>query len=170
MSEPKEPNGGYSVGRGKPPLHTRFKPGHSGNPKGRRKGVRNFKTEVQEMLKAPVRVTRGGKPKYVSTQKAMLMRLCEQAASGNQRALQLFIQLAQAHNNEERTEASNISDDDAMLLAIYTSRIASGAAMRPSNPSAEQSPGKASVKAKCKQKANLPKPDSEAVSDGKENN
>ena len=41
----------YEVGRGKPPLHTRFKPGESGNPKGRPKGVRNFKTDVQATLR-----------------------------------------------------------------------------------------------------------------------
>jgi hypothetical protein len=28
--------GEYKVGRGKPPLHSRFKKGHSGNPRGPR--------------------------------------------------------------------------------------------------------------------------------------
>ena len=31
----------YRVGYGKPPKRTRFKKGHSGNPKGRKKGSRN---------------------------------------------------------------------------------------------------------------------------------
>jgi hypothetical protein len=30
----------YDVGYGKPPLHTRFRKGQSGNPKGRSKGTR----------------------------------------------------------------------------------------------------------------------------------
>ena len=30
------------VGYKRPPLHTRFRPGMSGNPRGRQKGVRNF--------------------------------------------------------------------------------------------------------------------------------
>ena len=34
----------FSVGYGKPPAHTQFKPGQSGNPKGRRKGQRNVRT------------------------------------------------------------------------------------------------------------------------------
>ena len=33
------------VGFKRPPKHTRFKPGQSGNPKGRAKHVRNLKTE-----------------------------------------------------------------------------------------------------------------------------
>ena len=52
----------------------RWRPGESGNPAGRSKGVRNFKTDVQTTLKAPVRVTRGGKPRNVSTQEAALRR------------------------------------------------------------------------------------------------
>ena len=32
---------GYEVGYGKPPKHSRFRPGKSGNPKGRPKGSKN---------------------------------------------------------------------------------------------------------------------------------
>jgi len=47
MSKTRKPQNGpehrpesdYEIGRGKPPMHTRFKPGQSGNPKGRPKGV-----------------------------------------------------------------------------------------------------------------------------------
>ena len=37
----------YEVGRGKPPVHTRWKPGQSGNPGGRPKHSRNFGTIVE---------------------------------------------------------------------------------------------------------------------------
>jgi hypothetical protein len=36
----------YDVGYCKPPLHTRFRKGRSGNPKGRSKGTKNFATGV----------------------------------------------------------------------------------------------------------------------------
>lgn len=39
----------YKVGPGKPPKHTRFKPGQSGNPKGRPKGSQNVKTVLNKV-------------------------------------------------------------------------------------------------------------------------
>jgi hypothetical protein len=116
----------YEVGYGKPPTHTQFKPGQCGNPKGRPKGARNFKTDVRETLAAPVRVTRDGKQKNVSTQEAMLLRLREQALSGNPRALDRLMSLAQAFNNEDFAAGSDLTADDADLLEIFKLRILSG--------------------------------------------
>jgi hypothetical protein len=109
-------------------MHTRFKPGQSGNPKGRPKGVRNFRTDVQATLKTPVKVTRDGKRRKLSTQEAALLRLREKALSGDARALDRLLGLAQAYNNEELTEAAGLSANDAVLLEIYKSRVLSGAA------------------------------------------
>lgn len=38
------------VGYCNPPIHTRFKPGQSGNPSGRPKGSKNFSTQMMEFL------------------------------------------------------------------------------------------------------------------------
>ena len=46
---------GYEVGYGKPPTHGRFRAGQSGNPAGRRKGVRNLMTDVKRTLRVPVK-------------------------------------------------------------------------------------------------------------------
>ena len=120
----------YDVGYGKPPEHSRSKPGQSGNSKGRPKGVRNFKTDVQTTLKAPVKVTREGKQRRLSTQEAALLRLREKALSGDARALDRLLGLAQAYNNEELTTAAGLSAGDATLLEIYQGRVLSGAARR----------------------------------------
>lgn len=83
----KQPPSDYEVGYCRPPKHTRWKPGQSGNPgKGRPKGTRNFKTDLTAVLKQPVQVTRDGAKRKVSTQEAMLLRLREKALNGDARA------------------------------------------------------------------------------------
>ena len=49
----------YTIGYGKPPEHSRFQKGQSGNKKGRPKGARNLKTETIEELSETVTVRIG---------------------------------------------------------------------------------------------------------------
>jgi len=55
---------GFTVGYKKPPQHSRFQPGRSGNPRGKQKGVRNLGSDVKRTLEVPVRLNeqegRGG--------------------------------------------------------------------------------------------------------------
>jgi hypothetical protein len=67
--------GGNELGYRKPPKNTQWRRGQSGNPKGRKKGSRNFKTEVKELLNTMVSVVRDGKPAKMSAQRAALERL-----------------------------------------------------------------------------------------------
>lgn len=132
MSKAKNPSrknddADYEVGYGKPPVKTRFTPGQSGNPKGRPKGVRNFATDVKATLRASVKVTHDGRHRKASTQEVMLLRLREKALSGEARALDRMIQLAQTYNNEDfATAAASLAADDAMVLEVFKARILSG--------------------------------------------
>lgn len=96
----------YDVGYGKPPIATRFQPGQSGNPKGRPKGVRNFRTEVKAMLNRKISVVKNGKTIKVRTLEAALMRLQEKALKGDIRSLLTILELASADAAE--TDAVNI--------------------------------------------------------------
>ena len=51
----------YTVGRGKPPVHTRFKPGQSGNPRGRPRGAVDAKQALQAALGERVTITENGR-------------------------------------------------------------------------------------------------------------
>src|SRR5437868_15411219 len=50
----------YEVGYGKPPRHSRFKRGQSGNPRGRARGAKNLRTLLSEALNECVIVTENG--------------------------------------------------------------------------------------------------------------
>ena len=114
----------YEVGYGKPPEHTRFKKGQSGNSKGRPEGSKNFSTDVKTALQTPVRVNSGGRPRTVSTQEAALMRLREKALKGDARALDRIIELARTYNDEEMAEAAAmLSQTDDEVLEAYSERL-----------------------------------------------
>jgi hypothetical protein len=53
--------GSYEVGNCKPPKHSQFQKGKSGNPKGRRKGSKNLKTLIREEFLKPITVVEKGK-------------------------------------------------------------------------------------------------------------
>lgn len=120
----------YEIGYRKTPKHSRYKPGQSGNPKGRPRGVRNFKTDVKATLEARVKVKGENARQTLSTQEAALLRLREKALHGDARALDRLIALAQTYNNDEVAASVNMAADDTRLLELYQRRLLSGAAER----------------------------------------
>ena len=124
----RRPHTDQKIGYGNPPRRDMWKPGQSGNPKGRPKGTRNFKTDVQATLQAPVRVTRDGKLQKISTQEAVLFRLREKALHGDVRALNRLLELAIAYNNHEFAASVSLTAEDENILRIYRERLLSGAA------------------------------------------
>lgn len=112
---------GYAVGYGKPPVHSRFQPGQSGCPAGRRKGVRNLITDVKRTLMTPVRVKEAGRMRKRSTQEALLMVLREKALQGDGRAIDRLLELARRFNNDptEPGLAQPLAADDLAILAAY---------------------------------------------------
>jgi hypothetical protein len=60
---PKE--SGDRVGYGKPPQRTQFKPGNSGNPRGRPKGTKNLKTDLMEELGEKILVHEGDRARRI---------------------------------------------------------------------------------------------------------
>src|SRR6266566_6107573 len=145
MSERKEAvstradSNGYEVGYGKPPQHTQFRAGRSGNPAGRRKGVRNLATDVKRILKVPVKMKENGRSRKISTQEGVLMRLREKALQGDARALDRVVELALRFNNDagEIGLAQPLGADDQVILAAYVAEAV--AAAKP--PTTAESPG-----------------------------
>jgi hypothetical protein len=114
----------YVVGFGRPPVHSRFQAGQSGNPKGRRKGVNNLRSDVKKTLKIGVKVNDQGKSRTASTQEAALLRLREKALKGDARSLDRLLDLAGLYNDEAPPPAADepLSADDDAILAGFLAR------------------------------------------------
>jgi len=110
----------------KPPKASQFKPGQSGNPKGRPKGVRNFETDLDEALRALVEVKTNGGVRRITMQKALLQTLAEKARDGDLRAIQhlssLILRLMDSRSEAPATVLE--SNDRAILDEYYEERKA----------------------------------------------
>jgi len=74
------------IGFGKPPKHTQFRKGQSGNPKGRPKGSKNINVLIRKALEEKVTVKGPGGTRSMSKCEAALMQQANKAANGDPRA------------------------------------------------------------------------------------
>lgn len=118
------------VGYKRPPEHSRFKPGRSGNPAGRPRGTLNLETDLVQELSERIAVREGDRQLKISKQRAMLKAMVAKALKGDTRAAGLVLQLvAKAIGKEEdRPDLSNarLSEDEAAILERFVARRAAG--------------------------------------------
>src|SRR6476661_5155643 len=69
-----KPDRAYAVGYGRPPIESRFQPGSSGNPRGRRKGSKNLKTLIRKAMTASISIQEGTKTRRVSKIEGVVLR------------------------------------------------------------------------------------------------
>ena len=107
-----------NVGPGRPPRHTRFKPGQSGNPHGRPKGSKNFATILQQQLRKKVTITVDGKPKRMAVQEVIARRLANDSMKGTTKAMELLIRLTSAKSDagagNDAARETVLPDKDAL--------------------------------------------------------
>ena len=109
------------VGYKRPPRAHQFRPGQSGNPNGRPKGARNFKSELREELSEFVTIRDGEQEVQVSKQRALIKSLVAAAIGGNQRAVASVLamcvrMLADAEDDEA------IESEDQAIVEAFTKR------------------------------------------------
>ena len=88
----------YEVGYGKPPRHTRFELGRSGNPRGRPGnprgrpgGSKNLLTLLNETLKEPVIVVENGRRRKIAKRQAIITQLVNRSAKADLKAIQILL-------------------------------------------------------------------------------
>ena len=117
-------NDSYSVGFGKPPLETRFKPGQSGNPNGRKKGSVNFASEVRRVFGRKLTVQIHGSNQRMTMSEAVLSKIVTKGLNGDTGALRLSVNLMQAADADEPVSATLFeSAGDRQLLQEMFSQV-----------------------------------------------
>mgnify|MGYP000027179464 CR=1 FL=1 len=114
------------VGYGKPPLHSRFQKGKSGNAKGRPKGSCNTLKLLNDVLEQKITITQDGKQVKISKKLAMLTQLVNAAVKGEIKAIAaLFPYLLQIDLKEEEKQQAlkALSSSDQSIVENFIKKI-----------------------------------------------
>lgn len=115
----------YPVGYGKPPPYSRFKPGCSGNPRGRPKNARNSATIVREALTTKVKLKENGRTRTMSKLEVSMTQLANKAAAGDLKAIAMVIGLYREVEAEaaNRTPEKPLDRADREILDMLLQRV-----------------------------------------------
>ena|SRR5215469_2524297 len=115
------------VGPGRPPKHSQFRKGQSGNPKGRPKGTLNVATVLERTLRERVVINENGERRTITKLEAAIKQLVNKAASGDMAAFRILSALADSA--EERiaepaaTQNQESSDLDKRVMENLLKRF-----------------------------------------------
>jgi hypothetical protein len=103
----------YEVGYARPPRHSRFVKGQSGNPRGRPRGAENIKTLLNEALNELVVVTDHGGRRKVSKRKAFITQIVNGGAKGNFRAVPILLAMLRDFEGDTALQATEPASTEA---------------------------------------------------------
>ena len=112
------------MGKGRPPLSTRFRPGQSGNPSGRSKRARDLVAIVARAFGEKVEVKGNGRRRRITKLEASVKQLVNRAAGGDQRATQFVFALLHNDPGGRAAEApERLGEADAFVVAELVRRL-----------------------------------------------
>src|SRR5215207_8150698 len=111
----------YAVGYGRPPVHTRFPEGQSGNPRGKKKGHKGLKAVVLAVFQEKVAIRTARGIKKVTKLDALVQKLMNDALTGDGSAVVHIVRLAkEAGLTQEAAvleEAQDLTEQDHQIMA-----------------------------------------------------
>lgn len=114
------------VGPGNPPVHSRFVPGVSGNPKGRPRKERSLMKLIEAELDAEIRITENGSSQRLSKREVLAKRLVNKALQGDARDVTALVRLIGAGSDSQEGVTEAI--DPAIILAYLRRAAGQGGA------------------------------------------
>jgi hypothetical protein len=110
------------VGYGRPPVTHQFKPGQSGNPRGRPKGTKNEATMLHEVLNRRIEVRQNGMLRRVTVLEALLLRSVEDGLKGNPKAAAFLLNrhaMAERGNPDPQTS----DEEDKHVIESFARKV-----------------------------------------------
>ena len=116
----------YKVGPGRPPLHTRFKQGRSGNPGGRSK--KQLSALLADALNEPVLVTIDGERRKLTKREAVVLQLVNKSTSADLRATKMLFDMMKDVEHKAGVaapppEPRGLSAEDKEVVQLFVERL-----------------------------------------------
>src|SRR5580658_3055917 len=131
----------YEVGYGRPPKASQFRKGQSGNPRGRPKNAKSFKTFLTTALREKVTVSENGDNRRSSKREAAAIQLANSAAMGDLRALRVIMDLlGELEEREEQIYAATAGSTSRERIEARLNQLAERIRTRLGLPPEELAP------------------------------
>ena len=111
------------VGYRRPPIEHQFKPGRSGNPRGRPKASKNESTIIAELLSRKIEIRENGKVRNISLLEGILLKFAEDALRGNPKAAAFLLNRKLLAESPEQPAAADLDMDDQKVLEFYARQL-----------------------------------------------
>ncbi len=108
------------VGYGNPPVHSQFPKGRSGNPGGRKKDSRNFRTVLEEVMAREVE--QPGKNRPIPLIEALFLKQADCGLKGDWKAIESLLNRAERHALHRNEPQPELPEEDAQMLDDFLER------------------------------------------------
>jgi hypothetical protein len=118
----------YEVGYGKPPPHSRFAKGQSGNPRGRPAGAKNMKTLLIKALNELVVVTDQGGRRKLTKREAIVTQIVNRCAKGDFKAIPILLGMLRDIEGDSDPHPADptFTETDQQIIARIKARLRGG--------------------------------------------
>ena len=114
----------HDVGYGRPPREHQFKPGQSGNKKGRPKGSKNEATIINKLLNRKIDIRENGRLRKITVLEGILTRFADDALKGKDKSAAFLLNRQQFLETSSEQPANDVLDiDDRKILESYAQQL-----------------------------------------------
>lgn len=106
----------YKVGFGKPPKHTRFKKGESGNPKGRPKKKNTVSIVMENVADEEITIREGNKIRRLTKLEVLIQQHFNDAMKGKSTACKNILSMLNDHDQRKQIEGKRLEECGVLLI------------------------------------------------------